>query len=163
REKAKAMGVSLDSVHQTLQAYLGSAYINDITLFNRNWQVYVQADSRYRLRVEDIGKLETRNAKGERVPLRTLIQVKDYAGPAVVNHYNLYPSAEINGNTAPGISSGQAVTVMDKAAADNLPQTMGSSWTELTYQQLLADKDVFTKLAFPLAVIFVFLTLSAMY
>jgi multidrug efflux pump len=163
REKAKAMQVSLDDINQTLQSYLGAAYVNDVTLFNRNWQVYVQADSRYRLRVEDIGKLETRNAKGERVPLRTVIKVLDTSGPAVVNHYNLYPSAEINGNTAPGTSSGQAVTIMEKLAADNLPQSMGFEWTELTLQQILASKDVITKLVFPLAVIFVFLTLAAMY
>jgi multidrug efflux pump len=163
REKAKAMNVSLDDIHQTLQAYLGSTYVNDITLFNRNWQVYVQSDSRYRLRVEDIGKLETRNAEGQRVPLQGLITVKDTSGPAIVNHYNLYPSAEINGNTAPGISSGQAITIMDKLCADQLPQTMGFEWTELTYQQILAAKDLLTKLVFPLAVIFVFLTLSAMY
>ena len=163
REKAKAMRVSLDDVHQTLQAYLGAAYVNDITLFNRNWQVYVQADSRYRLRVEDIGKLETRNADGDRVPLRTLIKVKDDAGPAIVNRYNLFPSAEINGNTAPGISSGQAIKVMDDLGKTSLPETMGYEWTELTYQQILAEKDLITKLVFPLAVIFVFLTLSAMY
>ena len=153
------MNVSLDDVHQTLQMYLGSTYVNDITLFNRNWQVYVQSDSRYRLRVEDIGKLETRNAEGDPVPLRTLITVKDTSGPAIVNHYNLFPSAEINGNTAPGVSSGQAITIVDKLATDQLPQTMGYEWTELTYQQILAAKDLITKLVFPLAVIFVFLTL----
>jgi multidrug efflux pump len=163
REKAKAMNVSLDDVHQTLQAYLGSSYVNDITLFNRNWQVYVQSDPGYRLRVEDIGKLETRNAQGDRVPLSTLVTVKDTSGPAIVNHYNLFPSAEINGNTAPGVSSGQAITIMDQLSADVLPQTMGKEWTELTYQQILAAKDLLTKLVFPLAVIFVFLTLSAMY
>jgi multidrug efflux pump len=163
REKAKAMRVSLDDIHQTLQAYLGSAYVNDITLFNRNWQVYVQSDARYRLKVEDIGQLETRNADGERVPLRTLVKIKDTAGPAIVNRYNLYPSAEINGNTAPGISSGQAIKIMDDLAKTNLPDTMGKEWTELTYQQILAEQDLITKLVFPLAVIFVFLTLSAMY
>jgi multidrug efflux pump len=163
REKAKAMNVSLDDINSTLQAYLGSAYVNDITLFNRNWQVYVQADSRYRMKVEDIGKLETRNAKGETVPLNTLITVKNTSGPAIVNHYNLYPSAEINGNTAPGVSSGQAITIMDQVTADTLPDSMGMEWTELTYQQILASKDLITKLVFPLAVVFVFLTLSAMY
>jgi multidrug efflux pump len=163
REKAKAMHVSLDDINQTLQAYLGSTYVNDITLFNRNWQVYVQSDPSYRLRVEDIGKLETRNLEGQRVPLSTLVKVKDTSGPAIVNHYNLFPSAEINGNTASGVSSGQAITIMDKLCADTLPQTMGKEWTELTYQQILAAKDLLTKLVFPLAVIFVFLTLSAMY
>jgi multidrug efflux pump len=163
REKVKGMDLSLDDIHQTLQTFLGSTYVNDITLFNRNWQVYVQADARFRLRVEDIGKLETRNTEGKRVPLNTVIKVEDISGPAVVNHYNLYPSAEINGNTAPGVSSGQAIAIMDQVCADNLPQTMGFEWTELTYQQILASQDVITKLVFPLAVIFVFLTLSAMY
>jgi multidrug efflux pump len=115
------------------------------------------------LRVEDIGALEVRNADGERVPLRTLVKVTDDSGPPVVNHYNLYPSAELNGNTAVGVSSGQAVTIMDQMATDHLPQTMGYDWTELTYQQILADKDVLTKLVFPLAVVFVLLVLSAQY
>lgn len=98
------------------------------------------------------------------IPYRsTSITVKDTSGPAIVNHYNLFPSAEINGNTAPGVSSGQAITIVDKLATDQLPQTMGYEWTELTYQQILAAKDLITKLVFPLAVIFVFLTLSAMY
>jgi multidrug efflux pump len=81
----------------------------------------------------------------------------------VVNHYNLYPSAEINGNTAPGISSGQAVAIVDQLAADYLPSTNGYDWTELTYQQILAEKDVLTKLVFPLAVVFVLLVLAAQY
>src|SRR6185295_6583633 len=118
----------------------------------RNWQVNVQGDPNNRLRVEDIGALEVRNADGNRVPMRTLVKVRDTAGPAVVNHYNLYPSAEINGNTAPGVSSGQAVAIVDQFAGDFLPSTMGYDWTELTYQQILAGKDVLTKLVFPLAV-----------
>ena len=109
RDKLKAQKVSLDDVNLTLQAYLGGLYVNDVTLFNRNWQVNVQADARFRMRVEDIGRLEVRNADGQRVPLRTLINIKDDSGPAIVNHYNIYPSAEVNGNMAPGTSSGQAV------------------------------------------------------
>ena len=85
------------------------------------------------------------------------------SGPAIVNHYNLYPSAEINGGTAPGVSSGQAIQIIDGLAANALPDTMGFEWTELTYQQILASKDLLTKLAFPLAVVFVFLVLSAQY
>ncbi len=97
REKAKAQSVSLDDVNNTLQSYLGSFYVNDFTFQNRNWQVNIQADPKYRMRVEDIGRLEVRNAKGDRVPLATLIHVKNTSGPAIVNHYNLYPSAEITG------------------------------------------------------------------
>jgi multidrug efflux pump len=163
REKAKAQNVTLDEIHTTLQAYLGSAYVNDFSFQNRNWQVNIQADPRYRMRVEDIGRLEVRNTKGDRVPLGTLIHVKDTSGPPIVNHYNLYPSAELTGNTAPGVSSGQAITLMDGLAGKGLPSTLGFEWTELTYQQILADKDVLTKLVFPLAVVFVFLVLAAQY
>ena len=159
----KAQDVSLDEVHLALQAYLGSAYVNDFSFQNRNWQVNVQADPRYRMRAEDIGKLEVRNASGTRVPLATLLTVKDTSGPPIVNHYNLYPSAEINGATVPGVSSGQAIAMMDDLATNSLPTTMGYEWTELTYQQILASKDILTKLAFPLGVVFVFLVLAAQY
>ena len=163
RDKLKAQKVSLDDVNQTLQAYLGGLYVNDVTLFNRNWQVNVQADARFRMRVEDIGRLEVRNAEGQRVPLRTLVNVSDDSGPAIVNHYNSNPSAELNGNMAPGTSSGQAVDIMDELAKESLPSTMKADWTEITLQQILASQDIFTKLAFPLAVVFVFLVLAAQY
>ena len=146
-----------------MQAYLGGLYVNDVTLFNRNWQVNVQADARFRMRVEDIGRLEVRNADGQRVPLRTLIHVKDDSGPAIVNHYNIYPSAEVNGNMAPGTSSGQAIDIMDESRSESLPSTMKAEWTEITLQQILAGQDMLTKLAFPLAVVFVFLVLAAQY
>jgi multidrug efflux pump len=163
RIKAKKQGVSLNDVFETLQVYLGSAYVNDITLFNRNWQVNVQADARYRLRAEDVGKLKVRNSAGEMVPLETMITVRDVAGPAIVNHFNSKPSAEISGNTAPGFSSGQAIALMEQISRQELPQGMGIEWTELTYQQIKASEDVLTKLVFPLAVVFVFLVLAAQY
>jgi multidrug efflux pump len=163
RVKVKSMQVSLDDVFATLQAYLGSAYINDFTQFNRNWQVNVQADARYRLQPADIGRLEVRNAKGDRVPLSTLVTVHNSTGPAIVNHYNMYPSAEITGNTAPGTSSGQAISIINTLSKKELPGGMDGEWTELTYQQILAGEDMLTKLVFPLAVLFVFLTLSAQY
>ncbi len=163
RDKLKAQKVSLDDVNLTLQAYLGGLYVNDVTLFNRNWQVNVQADARFRMRVEDIGRLEVRNADGQRVPLQTLVNVSDDSGPAIVNHYNSYPSAELNGNMAPGTSSGQAVDIMDELAKESLPSTMKADWTEITLQQIIASQDVLTKLAFPLAVVFVFLVLAAQY
>ncbi len=163
RIKAKSLKVDLNDVFATLQAYLGSSYVNDITRFNRNWQVNVQADARFRLQPEDIGRLEVRNASGARVPLSTLLTVHDVTGPAIVNHYNLYPSAEITGNTAPGTSSGQAITIMNALAKKELPGGMEAEWTELTLQQILAGEDLLTKLVFPLAVLFVFLTLAAQY
>jgi multidrug efflux pump len=163
RVKAKKQGVSLSDVFETLQVYLGSAYVNDITLFNRNWQVNVQADARYRLHAEDVGRLRVRNASGEMVPLETMITVRDVTGPAIVNHYNSKPSAEISGNTAAGVSSGQAIALMEQISKQELPVGMGFEWTELTYQQIEAGKDLLTKLVFPLAVVFVFLVLSAQY
>jgi multidrug efflux pump len=163
REKAKSQGVSLDEIHTTLQSFLGSAYVNDFSFQNRNWQVNVQADPRYRMRAEDIGNLEVRSARGERVPLRTLITVKDTSGPPIVNRYKLYPSAELSGGTAPGVSSGQAIGIMESLAGRELPDTLGFEWTELTYQQILAGQDLLTKLVFPLAVVFVFLVLAAQY
>jgi len=163
RVKAKKQGVALTDVFDTLQIYLGSAYANDITLFNRNWQVNLQADARYRLGPDDIGKLKVRNAAGEMVPLETMITVKDVTGPAIVNHYNSKPSAEVSGGTAPGVSSGQATALMEQIARQELPSGMGFEWTELTYQQIEAGKDLLTKLVFPLAVVFVFLVLAAQY
>lgn len=163
RVKAKRQGVSLTDVFETLQVYLGSAYVNDITLYNRNWQVNIQADAGYRLRPEDVGKLKVRNAAGEMVPLETMITVTDIAGPAIVNHFNALPSAEVSGSTGPGVSSGQAITVMEGVARSELPLGMDFSWTELTFQQIKAGEDLLTKLVFPLAVVFVFLVLAAQY
>jgi multidrug efflux pump len=163
KEKAKAQGVSLDDVNNTLQSYLGSYYVNDFTYENRNWQVNIQADPKFRMRVEDIGRLEVRNAKGDRVPLATLIHVKDTSGPAIVNHYNSYPSGEITGIPAPGISSRQGIEIMDGVARAQLPSSMGYEWTELSFQELEAEKDPLSKLIFPLCVLFVFMVLAAQY
>jgi multidrug efflux pump len=163
REKAKALGISLKDVNLTLQTYLGSIYVNDFTFQNRNWQVNVQADPSFRTRVEDIGRLEVRAASGKRVPLGTLIEVRESAGPGIVNHYNLYPSAELNGIPAPGVSSGQIIAAMDRIAADALPPQLGYEWTELTLQEILASKDLLSKLVFPLAVLFVFMVLASQY
>ncbi len=163
RVKAKAQGVALTDVFDTLQAYLGSAYVNDFTLLGRNWQVYVQADARFRLRPEDVGKLKVRNASGDMVPLSTMVDVRDSSGPAIVNHYNTFASAEINGNTLPGTSSGQAIAIMDEVAKRELPSSMDHQWTELTLQEIIASQDTLNKLVFPLAVVFVFLVLAFQY
>ena len=161
RAQAKAQGVSITDIFQTLQAYLGSAYVNDFTFENRNWQVSVQAEAEYRLKAEDIGKLQVRNRDGAMVPLSALLNVQDYAGPAIVNRYNMYPSAEINGNTAPGVSSGQAITIMDALTASDMPPGFGFEWTELTLQQILAGNTAV--FVFILGTVFVFLVLAAQY
>jgi multidrug efflux pump len=161
RTKAKRMGVSLDEINQTLQVYLGSAYANDFTQFDRNWQVNVQADARFRLRPEDIGKLQVRNVGGQMVPLATLIAVRDVTGPAIINRYNMYPSAEILGGTRPGFSSGQAIQVMEAVAGKELPGSMGFEWTELTLLEILAGNTAV--FVFALGTLFVFMVLAAQY
>jgi multidrug efflux pump len=161
RTKVKSLGMDLDSVFNALQIYLGSAYVNDFTRFGRNWQVNVQADSKYRARPEDIGKLKVRNADGQMVPLQTMVNVKNTSGPAIVNRYNMYTSAEINGNTAPGTSSGQAIALMEALAKKELPDRMGYEWTELTLQEIIAGNTAVY--VFALGTMLVFLVLCFQY
>ncbi len=161
RVKAKSLGVNLSDVFNTMQVYLGSAYVNDFTRFGRNWQVNAQADSSYRVRPDDVGKLQVRNANGDMVPLATLVHVRDTTGPVLVNRYNMFRSAEVNGNTAPGTSSGQAVAMMEEIANQELPPGMGFEWTELTLQQILAGNTA--PLVFGLGTLLVFLVLCGQY
>jgi multidrug efflux pump len=161
REKAKAEGVNLADVYQTMQAYMGSLYVNDFNRFGRTYQVNVSAEPGFRREPEDILRLKTRNAAGEAVPLGSFVQVHQGVGPDRVQHYNGYPTAEINGGPAPGYSSGQAQAAMEKLAKDNLPNGMSYEWTELTYQQILAGNTAV--LVFPLCVLLVFLVLASLY
>jgi len=161
RSQAKSMGVPLANVFQTLQIYLGSLYVNDLNLFGRTYQVSAQADAPFRATPEDIGALKTRNVNGDMVPLATLTEVRPTAGPDKIPHYNIYPSAEINGITLPGISSGQAIASMEALLRDELPPAMAFEWTELSLQQILAGNTA--AFIFPLSVVFVFLALAAQY
>jgi hydrophobe/amphiphile efflux-1 (HAE1) family protein len=161
RTKAKTQGIPITDVFETMQAYLGSLYVNDFNRFGRTFQVTVQADAPYRLSPADVLALKTRNERGDMVPLSSVLQVRDSTGPDRVTRYNAYPAADINGAPAPGFSSGQALAAIDAVAASTLPQGMSYEWTELTYQQLLAgDKAIFV---FPLCVLLVFLVLAAQY
>ncbi|HZY34700.1 MAG TPA: efflux RND transporter permease subunit, partial [Rhodanobacter sp.] len=161
REKAKTVGVNLGDVYQTMQAYMGSLYVNDFNRFGRTYQVNVSADPAFRHTPEDILALKTRNAQGQMVPLGSFVTVQHGAGPDRVQHYNGYPTAEINGGPASGFSSGQAQAAMEKLAKDNLPNGISFEWTELTYQQILAGNTAI--LVFPLCVLLVFLVLSSLY
>ena len=161
RVKAKSLDVPLSSIFSTLQISLGSAYVNDITLFGRSFQVNAQADSRFRVVPEDILRLKARSNSGAMVPLATLGSVSEITAPASVLRYNLYPAADIVGGTVAGVSSGQAVTIMQGLAKKTLPRSMGFEWTDLTYQQILAGNVAL--FIFPLCVLFVFLTLAAQY
>ncbi|MBN8714133.1 MAG: multidrug efflux RND transporter permease subunit [Xanthomonadales bacterium] len=161
REKAKAEGVNLGDVYQTMQAYLGSLYVNDFNRFGRTYQVNVSADPAFRHTPQDILQLKTRNAHGQMVPLGSFVTVRRGAGPDRVQHYNGYPTAEINGGPAPGFSSGQAQAAMQQLAKEHLPNGFSYEWTELTYQQILAGNTAI--LVFPLCVLLVFLVLSSLY
>jgi multidrug efflux pump len=161
RIKAKSMRVPLSEVFDTLQIYLGSLYVNDFNLFGRTYQVTAQADAPFRRQPEDILQLKTRTASGDMVPLGTLVNVRSIAGPDKIVRYNMFPSAELTGTPAPGISSGQAIAAMERLAGENLPTSMGFEWTELTLQEILAGNTAIY--IFPLCVLFVFLTLAAQY
>ncbi len=163
REKAKSAGVALNDVFQTLQIYLGAAYANDITRFGRNWQVNVQAESRFRATAADIGRLQVRNMSGDMVPLATLIDIRDITGPGIVYRFNMYPTADYVSNPAAGLGSGDAMKLMEGIANRELPSTMSFEWSELALQQLIVSNDLLTKLVFPLAVAFVFMVLAAQY
>ncbi|MHC5214685.1 MAG: efflux RND transporter permease subunit, partial [Planctomycetota bacterium] len=138
RVKAKNLNIPLQTIFNTLQANLGSLYINDFNLFGKTFKVMMQADHKFREKVEDITRLEVRNANGQMIPLETLIKVEDTAGPQAIFRYNLYPSTKISGAPAPGRSSGQAVESMEAMAASVLPPSMGYEWTGTTYQQIKA-------------------------
>jgi multidrug efflux pump subunit AcrB len=161
RRKVETLDVPINSVFDTLQAYLGSTYVNDFNFVNRTDQVNIQADARFRIQPEAIRQLYTRNNKNEMVPLGTLMDIREIPGPDKVMHYNIYPSAEINGSTLPGVSSGQAIDVMQTLAAQTLPSQFGYEWTELSLQEILAGNSALY--IFPLCALFVFLVLAAQY
>ncbi len=161
RTRAKSMDVPLQDIFDTLQIYLGSLYVNDFNSFGRTYQVVAQADAEFRMMPADIAELKTKNSRGGMVPLGAIADVREINGPDKITRYNMYPTAEINGSTLPGVSSGQAISIMDKVLAAQLPPGFDYEWTELTLQQVLAGNVAF--LVFPLSVIFVFLALAAQY
>jgi multidrug efflux pump len=161
RTKCKSAGVALSDVFNTLQTNLGAYYVNDFNQFGRTWQVNAQAESPFRSRPEDVGRLQVRNARGEMVPLGTLVDVRAVTGPMMITRYNMYPAASINGAPALGRSSGQAIASMDSLAEQEMARGMATEWTELTYMEILAGSTA--AFIFPLCVLFVFLTHSAEY
>jgi multidrug efflux pump len=161
RVKAKSLGVSLSSLYETLQVYLGSLYVNDFNQFGRTYQVVAQADSKFRDGADDIRRLKVRNERGQMVPIGTLVSVREAFGPDRVMRYNGYPAAEINGAPAPGYSSGQAEAFIEGLVKQTLPPGMAYEWTELTYQQRIAGNTAVY--IFPLCILLVFLVLAAQY
>jgi multidrug efflux pump subunit AcrB len=161
RTKCEALGVHVSDVFSTLQVYFGSYYVNNFNEFGRTWQVNVQADQRFRDRSDDLLRLQIRNKQGQMIRLGTLVNIRDTSGPVMVFRYNMYSAAAITGNTTADISSGQAIALMQEIANKEMPGSMAYDWTELTYLQLQAGNTAF--FVFVLAVVFVFLVLSAQY
>ena len=161
REQVRRLDVPLSDVFGTMQAYLGSAYVNDFLQFGRIYQVKAQADAPFRASPEDIRKLEVRNRNGAMIPLGTMVNIQEILGPQIVNHHNIYPSAKINGFTMPGVSSGDGMDLVRQMAGQKLPPTMGYEWTDLSYQEDQASGS--TSVIFLFSIILVYLVLAAQY
>ncbi|HEV3118629.1 MAG TPA: efflux RND transporter permease subunit [Gemmataceae bacterium] len=154
-------GVSLQDFADTLQIYEGSYYVNDFNRFGRTWQVIVQAEAQFRRQLEDLPQLQVRNSRGVMVPIGSLANSRESNGPLVLTRYNMYPAASINGGSGPGVSSGEAIQLMEHLAKTELPQSMAFEWTDMSYLELLAGNTAMG--IFAIGVLMVFLVLAAQY
>ncbi|SOB90788.1 multidrug efflux pump [Alloalcanivorax xenomutans] len=162
RTKAKAQGVPMTELFDTLQTYLGSTYVNDFNRFGRTWQVIAQADAPFRDSVEDIANLRTRNEQGEMVPIGSMVDIRQTFGPDPVLRYNGYPAADLAGEADPRVmSSAQAMDKLTELADQILPNGMSFEWTDLSFQQHTQGNAALV--VFPLAILLVFLVLAALY
>ncbi|CAB5682032.1 Efflux pump membrane transporter BepE [Delftia tsuruhatensis] len=162
RTKAKAQGVALTDLFQTLQAYLGSVYVNDFNAFGRVWRVMLQADADHRQAVEDIASLRTRNARGEMVPIGSMVTVVPSFGPDPVLRYNGFPAADLIGDSDPRVlASGEVLAKLQEIAQRTLPRGIELAWTDLSYQQV--EQSNAAAVVFVIAVMLVFLVLAALY
>jgi HAE1 family hydrophobic/amphiphilic exporter-1 len=161
REKVKKLGIPLQDVFSTMSGYLASAYVNDFNLFGRTWQVSVSADSRFRAAVEDIQRLDVRKPDGSMVPLGSLMNVRESMGADRVIRYNIFPAAVVQGQQAPGVSSGEALKVVESMADQKLPPGVTYEWTALSYQEKLVGSQAIV--VFSMALLVVYLILAALY
>jgi HAE1 family hydrophobic/amphiphilic exporter-1 len=161
RQKAKALGVPIEQIFSTMQIYMGSQYVNDFNYANRTYRVYLQADGQFRDSPADIGAFYVRSDAGDMIPLESLVKVTPTTSAQIIRHYNLFRSAEINGQGAPGVSSGQALEAMESLAAQYLPQGMSTEWTGISLEQKESGGQ--TLLIFAMGLVFVFLVLAAQY
>ncbi|HUB14174.1 MAG TPA: multidrug efflux RND transporter permease subunit [Acetobacteraceae bacterium] len=161
RTKAEALGVSVGDVFATLSQYVGSSYVNQFNKFGRTFQVYVQADSRFRLNMDDILQLTVRGQGGQMVPLGAVVRVRPTVGPALITLYNLYPAASIVGAPATGYSSGQAISIMEDLSDKVLPRGTGYEWTAMSYQEKAVGGQIY--LVFGLGLLLVYLCLAGQY
>nr|AGC72313.1 RND efflux system, inner membrane transporter CmeB [uncultured bacterium A1Q1_fos_1093] len=161
REKTKKLGVSVSEVFSSLSAMLGSSYVNDFNLYGRNFRVVMQADSSFRTSLDKIEKFYVRNREGNMIPLSSLITTKVVENPALISHYNIYRSVEINGTPKPGFSSGQAITALREVAAETLPAGYGYEFSGMSSEEIKAGDSTTT--IFAISIVFVFLFLAALY
>ncbi len=161
RDKARTLNVPIPNIFEALSINLGTSYVNDFNAFGRVYQVRAQADQQYRLERDDILALKVRSATGALVPMGTLVEIRDTAGPALVQRYNMYVSVPLQGNPAPGVSTGTGLDKMEALAGQILPQGTSFEWTELAFQERQTGNTAV--LIFGLSVVFVFLALAAQY
>jgi multidrug efflux pump len=161
RKQCLTLGVALGDVFDTLQIYLGSLYVNDFNRFGRTWQVIVQAAAEFRNQVDQVRRLKVRNSSGGMVPLGTVAHVREDSGPLMITRYNMYPAAAINGAGGPGVSSRQAIDLVERVAARELSDAMRCEWTEMAYLEIQAGNTAMA--IFGLSVLMVFLVLAAQY
>jgi HAE1 family hydrophobic/amphiphilic exporter-1 len=163
RDKVLKQGINLASVYQTLQAFMGSVFVNYFNQFGRVWQVYVQAEGEFRTRAENVGQFYVRNATGQPVPLSTLVTMRDSYGPEFTIRFNQYRAAQINGVLAPGVSTRQGMQALEEVFAQTMPRDMGFDYSGMSYQEQVAAQGVPTSAVFGLSLLVVFLLLAAQY
>jgi len=161
QDRVLKQGLQFGDVYQTLQAFLGGAYVNQFNRFGRQWKVYLQAEPEYRISADKIKSFYVRNSKGEMTPLASMVTVKRVSGPEYTNRFNLFRSIQINGSPAPGFSSGQAMAAMEQVAAEVLPAGMGYAWSDMSYQEKKAEGG--QAIVFGMSIFCVFLILAALY
>jgi len=161
QDRVLKQGLQFGEVYQTLQAFLGGAYVNQFNRFGRQWKVYLQAEPEYRTSIDKVNSFYVRNSKGGMTPLASLVTIKRVSGPEYTNRFNLFRSIQINGAPAPGYSSGQAMAAMEQVAKEALPSGFGYAWSDMSYQEKKAEGG--QAMVFGMSFLFVFLILAALY
>ncbi|WP_312135326.1 multidrug efflux RND transporter permease subunit [Sphingobacterium sp.] len=161
REMAKRMGVPLTNIYSTISAYMGSSYVNDFTKYGRNFRVVTQADTSYRMHIEDLNKLYVKNVKGQPVPLTNLVRYDLITNPSIINHFNIFRSIQLSGEAAPGYSSGDAIAALEEVAAQTLTDGYSYEFSGISLQEKQSGSK--TIQIFALCILFVFLLLASLY
>jgi HAE1 family hydrophobic/amphiphilic exporter-1 len=161
REKALSLGLPIGEITSAMQTYLGSAYVNDFDFNNRAYRVYVQADKAYRSDTKDFEQYYARTVRGDMVPLASVVRVRETTAPQVINHFNLFRSAQVSGSAAPGVSSGQALAEMERLAGTSLPPGFGFAWSGISLEEIKAGGQ--SVAIFAIAMLLVYMTLAAQY